>query len=236
MTMDRRDFLSLGGAALAAFVAACGSEGPPAAKGALEFASRKNQDVEEALFRHLTMDHVRHGGRLAGDALPRYYVSPSVPVWDPSIRGAWTLEVGGAVANPLTLDMDDLRGLPSVTHRVNHYCVEGWTALTEWTGVRVSLLAKLARPRPDAKFVDFQSFDSGYHESWDLASATHPQTLVCHAYAGAPLTPGRGAPARLHSPVKLGYKSVKYLTRIVFLPHQNGGYWTDRGYEWFAGT
>ncbi len=234
--MDRRDFITVGGGALAALLAACNSEGPPAAKGVLEFARRKNQDVEEALFRHLTMDHVKEGGRLAGDALPRYYVSPTVPVWDPSLRGAWKLEVGGAVRNPLTLRMDDLRGLPSVTQRVNHYCVEGWTALTQWTGVRVSLLAKLAEARPDAKFVDFQSFDSGYHESWDLASALHPQTLICYEYEGSPLTPGRGAPARLHSPVKLGYKSVKYLTRIVFLPHPNGGYWTDRGYEWFAGT
>lgn len=235
--MDRRAFLGMGGAALAATLAgACNSEGPRQARGALDLAKRKNQEVEEALFRHLTMDRVKDGAPLAGGALPAYYVSPSVPIWDEAAVGAWKLEVGGAVRNPLSLTMEDLRGLPSVTHRVNHYCVEGWTAVTEWTGVRVSVLAKLARPAPDARFVDFRSFDSGYHESWDLASALHPQTLIAYGYHGAPLTPARGAPARLHSPVKLGYKSVKYLTGIFFLPRQNGGYWTDRGYEWFAGT
>ncbi|HKK07251.1 MAG TPA: molybdopterin-dependent oxidoreductase [Gemmatimonadota bacterium] len=234
--MDRRDFLTLGGAALAAVLAACDSEGPPAARGALDFARRRNETVEEALFRHTSMDLVDPGAPLAGNALPRYYVSPSVPVWDPGVRGAWKLQVTGAVRNPLTLSLDDLTGLPSITHRVNHYCVEGWTAVTEWTGVRVRTLAKLVEPMPDAKFVDFQSFDSGYHESWDLASAVHPQTLVAYGYHGSPLTPAHGAPARLHSPIKLGYKSVKYLTAIVFLPHRNGGYWTDRGYEWYAGT
>ncbi len=237
MSLDRRSFLAAGGAALAGILSgACDSEGPKATRGLIAFASRKTQDVEGALFRHTSMDRIDPGQPLAGSALPGYYVSPSVPVWDAAARGAWKLEVAGAVRNPLRLDLDDLRGLPSVTHRVNHYCVEGWTAVVEWTGVRMSLLAKLADPASDAKFVDFQSFDSDYHESWDLASALHPQTLVAYGYHGAPLTPVHGAPARLHSPIKLGYKSVKYLTRIVFLPHQNGGYWTDRGYEWFAGT
>jgi DMSO/TMAO reductase YedYZ molybdopterin-dependent catalytic subunit len=105
-----------------------------------------------------------------------------------------------------------------------------------WSGVRVSELARLAEPLPDAGFVDFESFDAGYHESWDLESALHPQTLVAIAMDGRPLDPGHGAPARLHSPIKLGYKNVKYLTRVVFLPRRNGGYWSDRGYEWFAGT
>ena len=119
---------------------------------------------------------------------------------------------------------------------MNHYCVEGWTAVATWSGVRVSELGRLAGALPEAGFVDFESFDSGYHESWDLESALHPQSLVALAMDGRPLGPGHGAPARLHSPVKLGYKSVKYLTRVMFLPARNGGYWSDRGYEWFAGT
>jgi DMSO/TMAO reductase YedYZ molybdopterin-dependent catalytic subunit len=176
------------------------------------------------------------GHALAGNALPGYYVSRSVPVWDASARGAWSLEVAGLVERPLRLTLDELQRLPSVTQRVNHYCVEGWTAVTEWTGVRLRALADAARVRPEAEFVDFESFDSGYHESWDLESALHPQTLVAYGYEGAPLGPMHGAPARLHSPVKLGYKSVKYLTRVVFLGEATGGYWSDRGYEWYAGT
>jgi DMSO/TMAO reductase YedYZ molybdopterin-dependent catalytic subunit len=89
---------------------------------------------------------------------------------------------------------------------------------------------------PEAEYVDFQSFDSGYHESWDLESALHPQTLVAYGLDGGTLGPAHGAPARLHSPVKLGYKNVKYLTRVAFLPKRNGGYWSDQGYEWYGGT
>jgi DMSO/TMAO reductase YedYZ molybdopterin-dependent catalytic subunit len=105
-----------------------------------------------------------------------------------------------------------------------------------WRGVRVSELARLAGLNPDAGFVDFQSFDDGYHESWDLASAMHPQTLVAYAMDDRMLGPDHGAPARVHSPVKLGYKNTKYLTKVVFLPAPNGGYWSDEGYEWFGGT
>jgi DMSO/TMAO reductase YedYZ molybdopterin-dependent catalytic subunit len=69
-----------------------------------------------------------------------------------------------------------------------------------------------------------------------MQSAMHPQTLVAYGMDGALLGPGHGAPARVHSPVKLGYKNTKYLTRVVFMPERNGGYWTDQGYEWFGGT
>lgn len=97
-------------------------------------------------------------------------------------------------------------------------------------------LARIAGVSRQARFVDFQSFDSGYHESWDIESALHPQTVIAYGLDGRPLEAAHGAPARLFSPIKLGYKSVKYLTRIVFLPSGNGGYWSDRGYEWYAGV
>jgi DMSO/TMAO reductase YedYZ molybdopterin-dependent catalytic subunit len=119
---------------------------------------------------------------------------------------------------------------------VNHYCVEGWTAVAQWTGVRVSTLAKLVGARPEAQYVDFQSFDDDYHESWDLQSALHPQTLVAYGMDGAMLGAAHGGPARVYSPVKLGYKNTKYLTKVVFLPARNGGYWSDQGYEWYGGV
>ena len=75
-----------------------------------------------------------------------------------------------------------------------------------------------------------------YHESWDVESALHPQTLVAYGKDGHLLPPAYGAPARLHSPVKLGYKNTKYLTRLVFRRERNGGYWSDQGYEWYGGT
>ncbi|HEX8320194.1 molybdopterin-dependent oxidoreductase [Longimicrobium sp.] len=233
--IDRRTFLSLGGASAAALLAACNSRGPEEAKAILRWAERRNEGVERVLFRHLAMD-APESRKLAGTALPSYYVSPTVPVWNEAARGAWTLEVTGLVRRPLRLTLPQLMRLPRITQRVNHYCVEGWTAVTQWTGVRVGDLARAAGVMPEAGYVDFQSFDSGYHESWDLESALHAQTLVAYGGDGGMLDPAYGAPARLHSPVKLGYKNVKYLTRIAFLPRRNGGYWSDQGYEWYAGT
>jgi DMSO/TMAO reductase YedYZ molybdopterin-dependent catalytic subunit len=182
------------------------------------------------------MDAPPRGAPLAGRALPSYYIARTVPVWDPAARGPWALEVGGLVARPLRLTLADLQRLPRVTQRVNHYCVEGWTAVEEWTGCRVSELARLAGAAPAARYVDFESFDDGYHESWDVESATHPQTLICYGLDGRLLAPAHGAPARVFSPVKLGYKNTKYLTRVLFLPQRTGGYWSDQGYEWYGGV
>jgi DMSO/TMAO reductase YedYZ molybdopterin-dependent catalytic subunit len=120
--------------------------------------------------------------------------------------------------------------------RVEHFCVEGWTAVATFWGVPMTEIVKAAGASPEAQYVDFASFDDDYHESWDLESATHPQTMIVYAKDGQFLSPGYGAPARLHSPVKLGYKNVKYLTRISFMAERNGGYWSDRGYEWYGGT
>ena len=239
--IERRRFLTLGGSALAtALLAACESQGPRAAAPVLRFAERRTEVVERWLLRHTEMgaprDRVDAGVRDAGRSFPAYRISRLVPTWDEAERGRWALEVAGLVERPLRLTRDELVALPQVRQRVNHYCVEGWTAVATFWGVRVSELARLAGARPAARVVDFRSFDEGYHESWDLESALHPQTLVAYAREGRALGPHYGAPARLHSPVKLGYKSVKYLTRVVFLPRRNGGYWSDRGYEWYAGT
>lgn len=243
MTIDRRDpidrrrFLELGGLSIAAaLAAACDSQGPRAAAPVLRFAERKNEGVERLLLRHRAADRVGRDVKLAGDAFPRYFVSDRVPMWDPAVRGVWALEVSGAVRRPLRLTLDDLRRMRTITQKVEHFCVEGWTAVAEWTGVRVSDLARAAGATADAQYADFQSFDDDYHESWDMDSATHPQTIVAYAMDGRFLGPGHGAPARVHSPVKLGYKNTKYLTRVVFMPARNGGYWSDQGYEWYGGT
>jgi DMSO/TMAO reductase YedYZ molybdopterin-dependent catalytic subunit len=234
---DRREFLRLGAAALgSALFSACDAKGPKAAQKLLSFAEHKNEIVERALFRHRSMDHAPAHARNAGNAFPRYFVSDQMPVWDPAVRGVWTLEVSGAVRTPQRFTLEQLAKLPRVTQRVEHFCVEGWNAVAEWTGVRVSELARVAGATADAHYVDFMSFDDGYHESWDMDSATHPQTLVAYAMDGHWLGADHGAPARVHSPVKLGYKNTKYLTRVVFLPSRSGGYWSDQGYEWYGGV
>ena len=235
--IDRRQFNTITGASLSsAFLAACDSRGPKAAERLLRYAERKNEGLERMLFRHTSMDAPIEGAKLAGDALPSYFISRTVPIWNEAERGTWQLEIGGLVERPMKLTLQNLVDMPRTHTRVNHYCVEGWTAVEQWTGVKLSDLARLVGAKPEARYIDFESFDSGYHESWDIESAMHAQTVVAYGLDGRMLGPAHGAPARLFSPVKLGYKNVKYLTGIMFLPNRNGGYWSDRGYEWYAGT
>jgi DMSO/TMAO reductase YedYZ molybdopterin-dependent catalytic subunit len=235
--IDRRAFLSAGAGGLTALaLAGCNSSGPRAAKPILAAATRWNEKVERALFRHTAMNSAPAGAALAGNAFPSYFVADDLPVWDDNERGVWRLEIGGLVKNPVRLTLAELKDLPRTELRLEHFCVEGWSAVSLRAGVRLSELARRAGLLPEARYVDFQSFDDDYHESWDLESALHPQTLVVYGQDGELLSPAYGAPARVYSPVKLGYKNTKYLTKIVFLPQRNGGYWSDQGYEWFGGV
>jgi DMSO/TMAO reductase YedYZ molybdopterin-dependent catalytic subunit len=237
MTLDRRKFLTITGSSLsAAILASCNSRGPKSAQKLLNYAEKKNEGVERKLFRHTSMDATMTGSRLSGAALPSYFISKTVPVWNTSQMGTWNLDVGGMVDRPFKLTLEQLVALPRISERVNHYCVEGWNAIEQWTGVRLSELARMAGVHKGAEYVDFASFDDDYHESWDIDSAMHPQTVIAYGLDGKMLEPAHGAPARLYSPIKLGYKNTKYLTKIVFMPTRNGGYWSDQGYEWYGGV
>ena len=146
------------------------------------------------------------------------------------------LVVDGEVNNPLSLGMQDIQQMPLTATTIRHVCVEGWAAIVQWGGVRLRDIIALAQPKGNVGYVYFQSAD-GYYESWDIASALHPQTLLAYQKNGQPLPIDNGAPLRLASPIKLGYKQSKWVTRIVLvnnlLPAK--GYWEDQGYEWFAG-
>jgi DMSO/TMAO reductase YedYZ molybdopterin-dependent catalytic subunit len=210
---------------------ACDGDRPQA--GFLGAMERVNERFQRALF-----DPTRLAPELAEDeesdpgAFPAYRISRAVPLAPPG----WALAVRGLVARPLTLSLEDLRRLPQTRTRVRHHCVEGWSAVAAWEGPRLSEIARLAGADPRARYVELRSFDSGYWSSWDAESALHPQTILALAMNGAPLRPDHGAPVRLYSAVKLGYKMVKYLTEVSFLPVRTGGYWEDKGYEWFAGV
>ena len=235
---DRRGFFRTAGGLIvsATVLAACDSDGPKGADKWLAYAEKKNEGLERMLFRHTSMGGASASVKTAGDAFPSYFISDAAPEWDEAARGPWRLEVKGLVARPLSLSLDDLRRMPLSTQRVPHYCVEGWTAVAEFSGVRLSSIAQAAGATADAGYVDFASFDDGYHESWDRDSTEHPQCLIVIAKDGTPLSRAYGAPARVHAPVKLGYKNTKYLTSVTFMPERNGGYWTDKGYEWYGGT
>jgi DMSO/TMAO reductase YedYZ molybdopterin-dependent catalytic subunit len=146
------------------------------------------------------------------------------------------LKISGTVANPLSLNMTDIQQMPFTSMVIRQVCVEGWAAIVQWGGVRLRDLLTLAQPLPNTKYVYFKSAD-GYYESWDLESVIHPQTLLVYQMNGKELPKENGAPLRLASPIKLGYKQSKWVTEVIFtselLPKR--GYWEDLGYDWFAG-
>jgi DMSO/TMAO reductase YedYZ molybdopterin-dependent catalytic subunit len=194
---------------------------------------RWNQKFEEFLFSPNRLAPEAPAADLTPEsAFPSYFVSDTMP-FPPA---GWRLKVGGMVAHPQSFTLEQLQRMPRTQMRIRHHCVEGWSAVASWTGVRVNEIERIVQADPRAQYVEFRSFDSGYWSSWDRASALHPQSILAYGMNGHELYPDHGAPLRLYSAVKLGYKTVKYLTEVNFLPNQTGGYWENQGYEWFAGV
>ncbi|ACL64981.1 oxidoreductase molybdopterin binding [Anaeromyxobacter dehalogenans 2CP-1] len=234
MTGTRRAFLRAGlrtGALVALGGVACDSDHPRA--GFLGLMERVNERLQRALFDpgRLAPELAESDESAPGD-FPQYKIGSDYP----AAPEGWALRVGGLVARPVVLSADALQRLQRTRTRVRHHCVEGWSAVASWDGVRVSELARLVAPDRRVRYVEFRSFEAGYYSSWDLESALHPQTILAYGMNGQPLAREYGAPLRLYSAVKLGYKMVKWVTDVSFLPVRTGGYWEDRGYEWFAGV
>ena len=158
----------------------------------------------------------------------------------------WRLAVDGLVERPLSLSLAQVKALPQRTQITRHDCVEGWSAIGQWSGVPLANLLRAAGLRAEAKFIVFHCADvlSGakYYESIDLIDALHPQTIVAHSLNGEPLPVKNGAPLRMRIERQLGYKHAKYVERIEAaasldgIAGGKGGYWEDRsGYQWYAG-
>jgi DMSO/TMAO reductase YedYZ molybdopterin-dependent catalytic subunit len=158
----------------------------------------------------------------------------------------WKLEVRGLVDQPLTLSLAELRALPQRTQITRHDCVEGWSAIGEWTGPQLSALLDAAKVRDTANFILFRCADTLYgrsfYESIDMVDAYHPQTIIAHSLNGEPLPEKNGAPLRMRIERQLGYKQAKYVTAIEAVTsfdqvgEGNGGFWEDvAGYQWYAG-
>ena len=222
--ISRRELLAMLGSV---GLAACDSKHPH--DGFLGVMERWNKGVQSTLFRKGSSH--KPGLVTPEGGFPAYFVSPSMPM----APADWTLSIKGSVARPMELSLDDLQKMPRTDVRIEHHCVEGWSAIADWHGVRLRDVAEIVGAEK-VGFVDFRSFDGGYWSSWDRESAFHDDTLLAYGMNGAPLGPAHGAPVRLYGSVKLGYKSVKYLNAVTFLDHETGGYWENLGYEWYAGT
>lgn len=158
----------------------------------------------------------------------------------------WRLVVDGLVARPAAYGLDQLRAMPQRTQITRHDCVEGWSAIGQWTGVPLGLLLRLSGLSDRARFVVFDCADSyggaPYYESVDLVDAFHPQTIVAHRLNDQPLPIANGAPLRVRIERQLGYKHAKYVQRIravdslAGIGAGQGGTWEDlAGYAWYAG-
>jgi DMSO/TMAO reductase YedYZ molybdopterin-dependent catalytic subunit len=218
---------------LAASATLAGCDGGGAAKAFLAGMERWNESVDRLLFSENRLAPEPPASELTPEAdFPSYFISDSVPLAPDN----WMLVVGGLVAQPSVFSLDQLMRMLRTGMRVRHHCVEGWSAVAEWHGLAIRELAKMVGASRDAQYVEFRSFDNGYYSTWDIESSLHPQTILAYGMNGKTLDPGHGAPLRLYSPVKLGYKTVKYLTEVNFLANRTGGYWEDQGYDWYGGV
>lgn len=242
--LTRREFLLAAPMPLAALLGGCSLSPGSGWWEALAWAER----LDETLARPFR-------GRLA-KTYPRTAASAEFPVRSLTLAGDyaaslanWRLRVDGLVERPASYTLAELaRAFPKVTEATRHDCVEGWSAIAEWGGLRLADLLASVGPRPEARFVvchaaDYDE-DTGkrYYGSLALPDARHPQTLLAYEMNGQPLPLRHGAPLRLKVPTQLGYKSTKFIWRISLtadlagLAGGRGGYWEDAGYAHWAGV
>ena len=248
----RRLLIGLGAAAAAAPLSGCDA-GSPTALRILEKAeglTRPPSAPCSGRKRRWRADSARRD--LAGFK-PNGSIDPQDPAYVALRQGGfddWKLEVGGLVERPMKLSLADLHALPSRSQITRHDCVEGWSCIGQWKGAQLSALLQAAGLKPQARYIAFfcadtleQTLDNTgrYYETVGLIDAFHPQTILAYEMNYAPLKVEHGAPLRLRVERQLGYKMAKYIMRIeaiddfAKISRGRGGFWEDRGYEWYAG-
>jgi hypothetical protein len=164
---------------------------------------------------------------------------------------SWTLAVGGLAgrSDDLILSLDEIRKLPRTEMITEFKCIEGWSVIVHWAGVRFSDFASKYLPQTrDGQGADFAKApqnllpyvslttpDEKYFVGWDIQSILHPQTMLAYEMNGAALRPEHGAPLRLASPTKYGIKNIKRIGRIEFTSERPRDYWAEEGYDWYSG-
>ncbi len=153
----------------------------------------------------------------------------------------WRLEVSGLVGKPKTYSLAELRAKPAVTQITHLACEEGWSYIAEWTGVELANVLREVEVSNRAKYVVYRSIEESWWDSIDIDEAMHPQTQLSHGMNGAALPPQHGGPLRMRVPRQLGYKSVKYVNRILVtddlrkVGNGRGAAGVEYGYAWYNG-
>lgn len=153
----------------------------------------------------------------------------------------WRLNVDGMVGRPASFSLTQLKSYPSLSQITELACEEGWSYIAEWIGVPLSHVLEVVGIRPQAKYVVYFSIDPDWWESMDMADALHPQTFLAYGMNGDDLPVGNGGPLRMRLPRQLGYKSVKFITRLTVTDSMKGfgkglgSASPEGGYAWYAG-
>ena len=222
--------LTLGGLSL---LTGCAIDGDESIENALMTVSRFNDDVQGWLF-----DPNRLAPTYPESMITRpfpfnaFYSEDEVPAVDES---DYRLEVAGLVTDKHPWTLAELRALPQTDQVTRHICVEGWSAIGKWGGVRFADFLRRVGADLSAKYIGFKCADD-YYTSIDMPTALHVQTLLTLAYDGQPLPPRYGFPMKLRMPTKLGYKNPKHIKAVFVTNTYPGGYWEDQGYNWFGGS
>ena len=231
---ERRAFmtrtLSLGGLAL---LSGCEITGQAGVEQALSAVSRFNDKVQGWLFDPDALAPTYPASMITRPfPFNAYYGVEDAPEVN---EADYRLEIAGRVADRRPWRLADLRALPQAEQITRHICVEGWSAIGRWGGVRFSdFLARIGADT-GARYVGFKCADD-YYTSIDMATALHPQTLLTLSYDGRTLPREYGFPMKLRMPTKLGYKNPKHVQAIFVTNAYPGGYWEDQGYNWFGGS
>lgn len=252
--LNRRDLLTLAGSAMSVALAGCDrlSASPDAHK-VLSVGEKLSRYVQRALIGRTTLAREYPPEAISTDFRPNGSTNPDNEVYQAHLASGfkdWRLEIGGLVERPLRLSLDELRSADTRTQITRHDCVEGWSCIAKWRGARLGPLLDRSGVKPQARYVALFCADTleltldgtgDYYETIDLLDAYHPQTILAYEMNDAPLSVAHGAPVRLRIERQLGYKMAKYVMRIeliesfAHLGRGRGGYWEDRGYQWYAG-
>ncbi|WGJ14107.1 molybdopterin-dependent oxidoreductase [Methylocapsa sp. D3K7] len=160
-----------------------------------------------------------------------FYPEDKAPVIDPS---DFHLDITGLAGSKKPWTLEELYALPRFTQITRHICIEGWSAIGKWTGVRFSDFLTRIGADTSAKYVTFRC-DDNYITSIDMPTALHPQTQLAFWFDDQVLPRKYGFPMKLRIPTKLGFKNPKHIGEIEIGNEFNGGYWETYGYNWFSG-
>jgi DMSO/TMAO reductase YedYZ molybdopterin-dependent catalytic subunit len=232
--LERRLFLKRGlSLGALAMLTGCDITDQEAVQRVLMGMSRWNDDVQHWLFNPNRLAPEFPESRITKPfPFNAYYGEDEVVEVD---GGDYKLELAGMIREKRPWTLPELYALPQVSQVTRHICVEGWSAIGKWSGARFSdFLARIGADTT-AKYVGFQCADD-YYGSIDMATALHPQTILAFNYADQTLPPKYGYPMKLRVPTKLGFKNPKHIAAIFVTNEYPGGYWEDKGYNWFSGS